>query len=115
MSNDLRARLRALMAEMRERAAAVPYGQYWDGAEHEVRQWAKQIAALLRVPPEAASSPPDAFDQAVTAVLGPACIACGERDDGGYEVDDGPGPFCASCWERLHEHFAARAAAPEEK
>ena len=38
---------------------------------------------------------------------GPVCIACGEANDGGYEVEDGPGPFCSGCWERLQEHFKA--------
>jgi hypothetical protein len=46
---------------------------------------------------------------------GPTCINCGVDDDGGYEVEDGPGPFCSLCWDDLERHFAtalqeARAA-----
>ncbi len=41
------------------------------------------------------------------------CIACGEANDGGYEVEDGPGPFCAGCWERLEAHFTPAASLRE--
>jgi len=41
------------------------------------------------------------------------CIACGTKNQGGYEVEDGPGPFCAECWERLAAHFVADGAAQE--
>lgn len=34
-----------------------------------------------------------------------ACISCGERNDGGYMAEDGPGPFCAECWRRLEVEF----------
>jgi len=84
---DLRARLTALEREMRSYL-----GPSWPPnmqSGERVKMWADELAALLREPP-----------------AGPVCIACGESQDGGYEVEDGPGPFCAGCWERLEEHFA---------
>lgn len=33
------------------------------------------------------------------------CINCGEENDGGYEVENGPGPFCSLCWDALEHHF----------
>lgn len=41
-----------------------------------------------------------------------ACIACGERHDGGYMVEDGPGPFCSQCWSALEREFAKPAESP---
>jgi len=40
---------------------------------------------------------------------GSACINCGEANDGGYECEDGPGPFCSSCWLALEDHFKTGA------
>ena len=41
------------------------------------------------------------------------CIGCGEANDGGYEFEDGPGPFCSSCWGALEDGFRAmQVAAP---
>ena len=37
------------------------------------------------------------------------CISCGERNDGGYMVEDGPGPFCSQCWEQLRVELSAPA------
>lgn len=37
---------------------------------------------------------------------GPICLACSTTGDGGFEVEDGPGPFCSACWQKLEEHFA---------
>ncbi len=45
----------------------------------------------------------------------PGCIACGEANQGGYEVENGPGPFCATCWDKLAEACVARDAGPETK
>lgn len=33
------------------------------------------------------------------------CISCHESQDDGYEVKNGPGPFCSECWQKLEEHF----------
>lgn len=38
------------------------------------------------------------------------CIGCFMIGDGAYEVEDGPGPFCSLCWEKLEEHFRGAAA-----
>jgi hypothetical protein len=90
MTDPLRARLTALVAEMHDRILPPEI-------ESDTEYWAGRIDALLRESP-----------------AGPACIACGEDHDGGYEVEDGPGPFCAGCWERLQDHFAVRLKLPEK-
>jgi hypothetical protein len=75
----------------------------WDHHRWSTPEYKAEIAQAL-----ASSAPPPPPEK----VTGPACISCGESRDGGYEVEDGPGPFCSQCWERLEQHFASSAPPP---
>jgi hypothetical protein len=48
----------------------------------------------------------DEFRQLFASCEGRPCLSCGTQGDGGYEVEDGPGPFCSACWEALADHFS---------
>jgi len=95
---DLGGRLRQLQQEF-EQAGRLDQSRFEDDPYNlwlerlkTYRCCAEKLAALL-----AESRPPQP--------QGLACIACGELDQGGYEVEDGPGPFCRDCWEQLEACF----------
>lgn len=95
--------LRALVEQWREQALVVRRDRDVECVKGTPEYDFGTIAA------ESVEACADALEAAL-AHPSTGCISCGEAHDGGYEVEDGPGPFCAECWRLLEAEFQKPAA-----